>query len=96
MLHETGANVWVHVFGAFLRSKLISSSMWYPFFVDLEFGELADFALHAAALQFTVVTTSNAPPKPILAVHTGSVCRQMKLEALGFWLMQQLREHEEI
>eukprot|EP00437_Effrenium_voratum_P002447 CAMPEP_0181439578 /NCGR_PEP_ID=MMETSP1110-20121109/22503_1 /TAXON_ID=174948 /ORGANISM="Symbiodinium sp., Strain CCMP421" /LENGTH=303 /DNA_ID=CAMNT_0023563313 /DNA_START=37 /DNA_END=948 /DNA_ORIENTATION=+ len=31
-------------------------------------------------MEFTVVTTSNAPPKPILAVHTGSVCRQMKLE----------------
>ena len=30
--------------------------------------------------QFTVVTTSNLPPKPILAVHAGSVRRQMKLE----------------
>ena len=32
------------------------------------------------APQFTVVTTSNLPPKPILAVHAGSVRRQMKLE----------------
>jgi len=31
-------------------------------------------------MEFTVVTTSNLPPKPILAVHAGSVRRQMKLE----------------
>mmetsp|Transcript_42513 Transcript_42513/g.92384 ORF Transcript_42513/g.92384 Transcript_42513/m.92384 type:complete len:343 (+) Transcript_42513:62-1090(+) len=31
-------------------------------------------------MEFTVVTASNLPPKPILAVHAGSVRRQMKLE----------------
>ena len=33
------------------------------------------------ALQFTVVTAANLPPKPVLAVHTGNVRRQIKLEA---------------
>ena len=31
--------------------------------------------------EITVVTASNVPPKPIIAVHAGGVRRQMKLEA---------------
>lgn len=38
------------------------------------------FHLGAHEMEFTVVNASNLPPKPILAVHAGSVRRQMKLE----------------
>eukprot|EP00439_Symbiodinium_sp_Y106_P023293 s6219_g2.t2 len=31
-------------------------------------------------MEFTVVTAANLPPKPVLAVHTGNVRRQIKLE----------------
>ncbi|CAK9031498.1 unnamed protein product, partial [Durusdinium trenchii] len=43
-------------------------------------GNCARVWLPADDMEITVVTASNVPPKPIIAVHAGGVRRQMKLE----------------
>ena len=50
----------------------------------------------SADMEVTVVTASNAPPKPIIAVHAGNVRRQMKLEAERFCLFQSVSIRFEI